>query len=146
MDAAAEIDPVRPVIDIDQHCERMGRTGLPAHGLRHPLGGLAAHFTRYQPAVEAEGGGKLGRVAGDEAAAKYPFGSGQMSDAAGDLPGGEGLDHRQRALPCSERVENDAFERLVVFAEDEVAEAPAHLRLYRRELPLDLGHIGAAHG
>src|SRR4029077_17779914 len=31
-------------------------------------------------------------------------------------------------------------------AEDEVAEAPAHLRLHWRELCLDLVHVGAAHG
>jgi hypothetical protein len=65
MDAAAEIDAVGAVIDLDQHCQRMGGTGLPAHGLRHPFGRLATHFARYQRVVEAEGSGELSRVAGD---------------------------------------------------------------------------------
>ena len=44
MDATAEIDAVGTVIYLDQHGERMTRTGLLAHGLRHLLGRFAAHF------------------------------------------------------------------------------------------------------
>ena len=146
MDAAAEIDAVGAVIDLDQHRERVAGASLLAHGLRHPFGRLAAHFARYQRAVEAEGGGELGRVAGDEAAAEHLLGARQMGDAGGDLAGGEGLDHRQRTLAGGECREHDAFERLVVLAEDEVAEPLAHLGLHRSELPMDLAHIGAAHG
>src|SRR5258707_2504677 len=55
-------------------------------------------------------------------------------------------DHCQRAAAGGERIEHDPFERLIVLAEDEVAEAPAHLGLPRSELAPDLLHIGAAHG
>ena len=39
-----------------------------------------------------------------------------MSNAGGDLAGGEGLDHRQRAPARGECVEHDALERLAVLA------------------------------
>jgi hypothetical protein len=94
MDAAAEIDAVGAVVDLDQHREGMAGASLLAHGARHRVGGLAAHFAQYQRAVEAERGGELGRVASDETAAEHFLGTRQMSDAGGDLAGGEGLDHR----------------------------------------------------
>src|SRR5438876_6374468 len=71
MDAAAEIDAVGAVIDLDQHRERVRGAGLLAHRTRHRLGRLAGEFARNQSAVEAEGGGELGRVAGDETAAEH---------------------------------------------------------------------------
>jgi hypothetical protein len=37
MDAAAEIDAVGAVVDLDQHRERVGCAGLPAHCARRPL-------------------------------------------------------------------------------------------------------------
>src|SRR5271169_2060224 len=140
MDAAAEIDAVGAVIDFDQYRKRVAGTSFLAHGLRHLFGRLATQFARYQPAVEAEGGGELRRVAGDEAAAEYLLGAGKMGDAGGDLAGGEGFDDRQRTLTGRESRQHDAFERLIVLAEDEVAEPPSHLRLDRRELLLDLVH------
>src|SRR6516165_4420106 len=146
MDAAAEIDAVGAVINLDQHRQRMGGTGLLAYGLRHPLGRLAAHLARYQRAVEAEGRSELAWVTGDEAAAEHLLGIGQMGDAGGDLTGGEGLDHGQRALAGSQCSEHDSLEGLVVLTEDKVAEPPAHLRLDWCELLLDLVHTGAAHG
>jgi len=82
MDAAPEIDAVGAVVDLDQHGQRMGSSGLPAHGLRHLFGGLAVQLARYQPAVEAEGGGELGRVTGNETAAEDFLGARQMSEAA----------------------------------------------------------------
>jgi hypothetical protein len=44
MDAAAEIDAVRAVVDLDQYRERVAGTVLLARGLRHPFGRLAALF------------------------------------------------------------------------------------------------------
>ena len=44
MDAAAEIDAVGAVIDLDQHRQRVAGAGLPAYGLGHLFGRLAAHF------------------------------------------------------------------------------------------------------
>ena len=82
MDAAAEIDAVGAVVDLDQHRESMAGAGFLARCRGHLLGRLAAQFARDQPAVEAEGGGDFGRVAGDEAAAEHLFGPGQMGDAA----------------------------------------------------------------
>ena len=38
MDAAAEIDAVGAVVDLDQHRERVGCAGLPVHCARRPLG------------------------------------------------------------------------------------------------------------
>src|SRR5207244_5762043 len=73
-------------------------------------------------------------------------GSRKMGDAAGDLPAGEGLDDGERAPFGGERLEHDAFERLVVLAKDEVAETPPHFFLHRRQLRLDFVHIGAAYG
>ena len=40
----------------------------------------------------------------------------------------------------------DAFERVVVLGQDEIAEPLADLGDDRRELPLDIGLVGAAHG
>src|SRR5262249_23175492 len=45
MDAAAKIDAVGAIIDLDQHGERVRGTGLLAYRLGHLFGGLAAHFT-----------------------------------------------------------------------------------------------------
>ena len=42
MDAAAKIDAVRVVIDLDRHRERVGGPGFPARGSRDPLGRVAA--------------------------------------------------------------------------------------------------------
>src|SRR6516165_2086737 len=69
-----------------------------------------------------------------------------MGDAGGDLAGSKGLDHRQRALACGECVEHDALERLVVLPKNKIAEPFAYLGLHRRQLALDLVHIGAAYG
>src|SRR5204863_2947980 len=94
IDAAAEIDAVRAVIDLDQHGESMAGAGFLARRTGHLLGRLAAQFARDQSAVETECRGDLGRVARDEAAAKAYLRSGQMGDPASDLAGGEGFDHR----------------------------------------------------
>src|SRR5215472_17710552 len=95
MDAAAEIDAVGAVFDLDQHGERVARAGLLPHRLRYPFSRLAAHFTRYQRAVETEGGGELCRIAGDETAAEHPLRTRQMGDAGGDLASGKSFDHCQ---------------------------------------------------
>src|SRR5215831_2835624 len=70
MDAAAEIDAVRSVVDFDEHRERVAGAGLGAHRAGDRLRGLAADFARDQPAVEAQYRGDLGRIARDETAAK----------------------------------------------------------------------------
>jgi hypothetical protein len=54
MDAAAEIDTVGAVVDVDQHRECVSGAGLVTGGLGHPFGPLAAHFARDQRAVETE--------------------------------------------------------------------------------------------
>src|SRR2546425_7567530 len=35
-----EVDPVRPVVELDEHRQRVARAGVPACGLRHRLGRL----------------------------------------------------------------------------------------------------------
>ena len=75
MDATAEIDAVGAVIDLDQHRQSMGGTGLLAHRLRRPFGYIAAHFARYQSAVEAERCDQLGGIADDEIGAHRTRGS-----------------------------------------------------------------------
>ena len=103
MDAAAEIDAVGAVIDLDQHRQRMAGAGLGARGAGDRLGRLAAQFAGDQRAVETERRGDLGRVAGDEAAAEHLLRSRQRGDAGGDLAAGKGLDHRQRAVSRGKR-------------------------------------------
>src|SRR5882724_1087810 len=60
---ATEVDPVRPVVEIDQHGQRVARAGPPARGLRHRLGRLARELARRRIAVEADPGVDLGEGA-----------------------------------------------------------------------------------
>ena len=46
----------------------------------------------------------------------------------------------------AQRLQDHAFERVVVLGQDEIAEPLAHLGDDRRELALDVGLVGAAHG
>ena len=75
MDAAAEIDAVWAVIDLDQHGESMAGAGLLARRAGHLLGRFAAQFARDQPAVEAERCDQLGGIADDEIGAHRTRGS-----------------------------------------------------------------------
>src|SRR5262245_949221 len=67
-DGAAEVDPVRAVVEIDQYGQRMGGTGLPARRLCHRLGRLAGQLARRRRAVEADPRVDLAEVARDDAA------------------------------------------------------------------------------
>src|SRR6267142_6377697 len=55
-DGATEVDPVRPVVERDQHRQRVGRAGPPARGLCHGLRRLARELARRRFAVEADPG------------------------------------------------------------------------------------------
>src|SRR5579884_4397261 len=68
-DRAAEVDAVRPVVEIDQHGERMACRRLPPRRLRDGFGGLAVDLA-MRFAVGAEGGQDRPEAAGDRAAAK----------------------------------------------------------------------------
>src|SRR3989442_7206919 len=54
-----EVDPVRPVVEIDEHRQLVGRAGPPARGLRHRLGRLARELARRRIAVDADPGEDL---------------------------------------------------------------------------------------
>ena len=60
-------------------------------------------------------------------------------------PLGERLDDRQGGVALLKLLQHDAFERAIVFGQDEIAEALAHLLLDRRELRADVVHVAAAH-
>jgi hypothetical protein len=77
--------------------------------------------------------------------AKNRLRAGKRRQPGGDLAAREAFDHRERALARRQRGEHHALQGLIVLRQDEVAEAPAHLRLHRRELALDVRHVGAAH-
>ena len=61
-------------------------------------------------------------VAGDGAVAEDFFGAGKVGDAGGDLAAGEGFHDGQGGVLRGQRGQDDAFQRLVVLGEDEVAE------------------------
>ncbi len=104
MDAAAEIDAVGAVVDLDQHRERVASRRSPRALPRATASAVSRLISpEIESAVEAERRGDFGRVAGDETAAEHLLGSGQVGDAGGDLAGGEGLDHRERAIARGER-------------------------------------------
>jgi hypothetical protein len=69
-----------------------------------------------------------------------------VGDAGGDLAAREHLHDGQRGLAARELREHDAFQRLVVFAQDEVAEPLADFQLDDLQLAPDVVHVGAAGG
>ena len=81
---------------------------------------------------------QFGQIARDDAAAKHGLGARQRRDAGGDLAAGEGLDNRQRAAAVAQRLQDHAFERVVVLGHDEIAEPLPHLGDDRAELALDV--------
>jgi hypothetical protein len=69
-----------------------------------------------------------------------------VGEARGHLSARERLDQRERPRLRLELLQDDALERLVVLAEDEVADALAHLALHRLELAADVLHVAPARG
>ena len=45
-DGAAEIDPIGPLVKVDQYHQCVGRAGVSARGVRHGLGGLLGQIVR----------------------------------------------------------------------------------------------------
>src|SRR5437667_11359170 len=54
-----EVDPVRPVVEIVEHRQRLARAGSPARGMRHRLGRIARELARRGIAVVANPGEDL---------------------------------------------------------------------------------------
>jgi hypothetical protein len=69
-----------------------------------------------------------------------------VGETGGDLAAREHLHDGERRLTTRQLREHDAFERLVVFTEDEVAETLADLPLHYLQLAPDVVHVGAAGG
>src|SRR6267142_5158228 len=145
-DGATEVDPVRAVVEIDQHRQRVRGAGPASRRLRHRLGRLARQLARRGPAVEADARVDLAEVAGDDAAPDELLGAGDRGEARHDVSAGERLDDRQRALTLRQLGQDDALQRLLVLGHDEVAHALAHLGLDRRQLAADVVHVLAADG
>src|SRR5262249_15500224 len=142
-DRAAKIDPVGAVVEIDQDGERVTGAGLPARRFGDDLGGLAADLG---PVVrQTEHVGDLADVAGDKTAAEDALGAWHGRDARRDLAAGEHFDDGERAALAAQRVEDDAFERVVVLGEDKIAEPLADLGNDRNQLCFDVDRVGAAH-
>src|SRR5712691_11729066 len=74
------------------------------------------------------------------------LGAGQRRDTLRYAAAGEHLNDRQRAILRAQLLQDHAFERVVVLGQDEIAEPLPDLGDDRRELRLDVGVIGAAHG
>src|SRR4051794_24180714 len=117
-DRATEIDPVRTVIEVDQHGERVTGTALTTGCLRHRLGALARDLDRRH---EAQRVPQFGRIARDDAAAEHGLGPRQRRDAGSNLAAGKGFDDRERTAAVAQRLQNDAFERVVVLGHYEIA-------------------------
>jgi hypothetical protein len=120
-DAAAEIDALGAVIDLDQHCQRMARAGFPGLGACHRLG----HTSRLSsPVMMAPSTASVtASLAGSRAtrpSAEHLLRA--VADASGDLARGEVSRRRPRALSHAELRQYDTLERLVVFPADKVAE------------------------
>src|SRR6516225_1908215 len=74
------------------------------------------------------------------------LGARQRRDALRYAATSEHLNDRQRAILRPQLLQDHAFKRVVVLGQDEMAEALPDLGDNRRELRLDVGVIGAAHG
>src|SRR5579872_5156335 len=144
-DRAAEIDPVVAVFEIDQHRQRVARAAFAPDSARDRFGRLLGDLQRLG-ASEADRIVNLREIARDDATPQHILGAGQRHDACRNLAAGEGLDQRQRALRAGQRLEDHAFERVVILGEDEIAEPLSNLGDDRRELAVDVGHIAAAYG
>src|SRR2546430_15350501 len=145
-DAAAELDPVQPLVEIDQHRQRVGGPRLAPRRPRDDLGGLACDPARRRGAVETDRRADLAQLTRHDAAAKDLLGARQVGDARGDLTPGERLHDRERALAGRERAEDDALQRVIVLGQDEVAEPLAHFPLDRLRLLSNVAPIRAAPG
>src|SRR6267143_1038045 len=141
-----EVDPVGPVVEIDQYRESMARAGPPARGLRHRFGRLARELARRRIAVETDPGEDLGEGMRYRPPAEDLLDAGQVGEARRDLSARERLDDRERALSRRERRQDHALEGLLVLGHDEVAEALAHFALHRRQLRPHVVHVAAADG
>ena len=115
-------------------------------GPRHRLGRLLRPLALGHGASQTHGRADLGEVAGHDAAPEDRFRPGEVSDAGGDLTAREHLDDSERCLTSRELCQHDAFQRLVIFTEDEVAEPLAYLTLHQIELAPDVVHVGTASG
>jgi len=69
-DRAPEVDPVRAVVQIDQHRQRVAGAGVAPRRLRHRFRRLAGQLARRRDTVEGDAGEDLGEVAGHDAAAR----------------------------------------------------------------------------
>src|SRR5437870_1634532 len=145
-DGAAELDAVRALVQVDEHGQRMRGAALLPGRPRDLLRRLLRDLVLQRSARQADGRAQLDQIAGHEATAEDALRSRQVGDARGDLPAREGLHDGERGLATRELGQNDAFERLVVLGQDEVAEPLADLLLDGGELPLDLVHVGPTHG
>ena len=95
-DGAADINPVRAFIEIDQDRQRKRCAGLLTGGTCHGFGGLAREFNRLRPVcrhgtVESDYSAGLAHIRDYDAAAYYFTGARQVSEARSDLPAGKGL-------------------------------------------------------
>src|SRR6266705_2480578 len=95
-DGAAEVDPVRAVVEIDQHRQRVRGAGPASRRLRHRLGRLARQLARRGPAVEADARVDLAEVAGDDAAPDELLSARNRNEAQGNESADERLDDHRR--------------------------------------------------
>src|SRR5581483_564513 len=79
-------------------------------------------------------------------AAKHVLGASERGDARRELTAGKRFDDCERTLGLLQRLEDDAFERVVVLGEDEIAEPLSDLGDDGCQLALDIAFVGAAHG
>src|SRR5260370_989385 len=70
--------------------------------------------------------------------------SGRRGGAPRCRAGGKGLDRRHGPAALAKRFEDDAFETVVIFRQDEVAEPLPDFGDDRRQLRLDIARVGAA--
>ena len=145
-DGAAELDAVGAVVEVDQYRERVGGAGLTQDRSGHRLRDLRGERAVGRGAREPDRGPHLRQGARDDSTTEDGVSAGQMGEARRHLPARERLDQRERRLLRLELLHDHALEGLVVLAEDEVADALAHLALHRLELAADVLHVPAARG
>ena len=138
-DRAAEIDPVGAVVELDQHRQRVRCAAASARGPRHRLGRflVSGPLSARRPTEAVQ----LRRIARHDAAAEHVSAPGSGARRAAIWPPVKVSTTASVAPARRQRRQHDAFQRLVVLGEDEIAEPLAHLRLHRLELAAPMSSV-----